>query len=711
MLNGPSVERLGSRIRLVGPRRNAASALMQVPAPGPWSAQVEVGLIRAYAGGPSRSAALIRQQLPRLPSSGRIRVSIPANPQFVVNTTSHERVHAEHVNRASAEWIGAWNMSVREHDGTWFESEQAMDEAVACSASLGDLHGPIRRRVAAAMLAVIGIEAEYLHGIDDPHQALIDEPEWIGAERTLQFRLLEATAGDVRHRAEPQGSSMAPVPRAPRPDARERAVVHTVLLASAAASRSLARLPSSRAERGHRGPDAAPIGRRLARDVVTRGGVTYYEFRIGVEVSAALARAASAQTRTGPLRLPALPALVAIAERDTGVVDDPARLFLAGLLEPSNAALLQAAASATSVSFPVSGITVANRARVDDAGRPALPGARSTVGPASPSERRADEAAVRAVRAAVGARRAQADALLSFAHDQGIPARQLLAAMRSAAAGSTGEDRLMAACAYAIARAVGSPVVPSLLSGALHVDAVRPPTVSRPGALQIGVAAEYVRQPLPPTVPTSAGRGGPGLALRGDTLYVPNDFRIDNAMQRSILLHELDHARQDLTGILAAHPLPTPDVYSPTWARAEYETYREQALYLLQDVATMTTPQRATARRDIVALLHDHPNPAFTHAMLLVAGANRPRDELFVTELLTDPGMPTTDHMTASEVAAALAQPEAARERDLHTALSVLFRHVTRTTQGGSMIHDSLGRPSIADYNWIRPPPPTVIAP
>ena len=78
-------------------------------------------------------------------------------------------------------------------------------------------------------------------------------------------------------------------------------------------------------------------------------------------------------------------------------------------------------------------------------------------------------------------------------------------------------------------------------------------------------------------------------------------------MQRSILLHELDHARQDLTGVLAAHPLPTPDVYSPTWARAGYETYREQALYLLQDVATMTTPQRARARGDVVALLHDRP--------------------------------------------------------------------------------------------------------
>ena len=268
-----------------------------------------------------------------------------------MNTTSHERVHAEHVNRASAEWIGAWNMSVRDMLD-WFESEQAMDEAVACSALLGDLHGPIRRRVAAAMLAVIGIEAEYLHGIDDPHQALID-----GLAHVL--------------RVPDRGRSFVP----------------------------------------------------------------------------ALARAGQCADADRAIEAAALPALVAIAERDTGVVDDPARLFLACLLEPSNAALLQAAASATSVSFPVSGITVANRARVDDAGQSALPGARSTVGPASPSERRADEAAVRAVRAAVGARRAQADALLSFAHDQGIPARQLLAAMRSAAAGSTGEDRLMAACA------------------------------------------------------------------------------------------------------------------------------------------------------------------------------------------------------------------------------------------------------------------------
>jgi hypothetical protein len=573
----------------------------------------------------------------------------------------------------------------------------------------------------------------------------------LSLQRTIGNRALGRLGGAVSGRATgsgppastpvrpgPDPAVSAEAPTEHQPSLRQSppglAAFHAVVLASAVGNRAMTRLisrteiserPAVRhPERARPGIASAPVrsgrgmslpvapGRLLQRDIVVSGGVTYYEFRLGVELSVGLAQAASIRTRSGALSRASLPALIAIAEHETWVADDPARLFLAGLLEPTNAALLRSAASATSVRFPVSAITAANRAAVDDAGRPPLLEASATVGPATPSQLRADEAAVRALRRAVGPLRAQGEALRAFAHDHGVPARQVLAAMQASAAGPDADDRLIAGCAYAIARAAGAPIASSLLSGDLHVDAVAPSTAARGRVVMAGAVAQYVRRPMPPVAPTPARPGGPGMALRGDTLYVPRDFRIDNAMHRSILLHELGHARQDLTGIQSAHPAQTSAVYLPTFARDEYEAYRDGAIYLLEEVATMSATARARAQYDIVSFLHVHRNPAYLRALLLVAGANRARDEPFVTGVLTNPDIPIEDRMTAAGVAAALGQTESGREHDLEMAVSRVLAALGPATLGGAMIHDALGRPSIADYGWVRPSrPPTLTLP
>jgi hypothetical protein len=124
----------------------------------------------------------------------------------------------------------------------------------------------------------------------------------------------------------------------------------------------------------------------------------------------------------------------------------------------------------------------------------------------------------------------------------------------------------MAAAAYAVASATGSPLAAELLSGRLKIDEVPP------GSLGGGEEAAYQAA---------------GNKLKGDTLYLPK-LDVGNLGHRGIIVHELSHAHDDL---LAAGPR----VRREQVDLGESTAYRTQARYLLDEIGGLSGAARSAA--------------------------------------------------------------------------------------------------------------------
>jgi hypothetical protein len=168
-----------------------ASALMEVPGNGPWTALIPVDAVRRFAAGDSLSSLALRPVLPSLPAAGAITIRIPANARFVANTIKHEWRHAEDIRRACDRAFGDWNYAVEELAGRWFDSENALDAELTRISHVADFTGSRMVRLAKAISLPVGNGALYLHEVGDHNQAQIDSPRWLPAERTLEFTLVE----------------------------------------------------------------------------------------------------------------------------------------------------------------------------------------------------------------------------------------------------------------------------------------------------------------------------------------------------------------------------------------------------------------------------------------------------------------------------------------------------------------------------------------
>ena len=188
---------------------------------------------------------------------------------------------------------------------------------------------------------------------------------------------------------------------------RERAAAAPARAARARERPSPDRISDAQLARLQRTAGNAAVGRRLQRERAAqpprdREQLLYdFEFRVGADVPAVLARAAKKAAREGPIAQTQLRRLQRVA-REHGQLGDMQRMFLAGLLDAENARALSrmTVADGASLSFSLGSIR-AGMPRVKNLGRPAKP-ARAPA--------RAAQRSARGPRAAAAGRRAVARA-------------------------------------------------------------------------------------------------------------------------------------------------------------------------------------------------------------------------------------------------------------------------------------------------------------
>jgi hypothetical protein len=162
-----------------------------------------------------------------------------------------------------------------------------------------------------------------------------------------------------------------------------------------------------------------------------------------------------------------------------------------------------------------------------------------------------------------------AKAVISFANAAKVPLADVLAAMLAAASDSTPADLVLAGAVYVIAASAKHPMAGDVRAGSVKVDAVST-LPARPG--HPGAAAAYVSQ----------GRGG---REKGDTIYVKPTLKLANLNDRSLVVHELEHAAHDKAA-----------ARSQDLADEELSAYRAQAQYA---VAQLNSGDRSQGMADI----------------------------------------------------------------------------------------------------------------
>jgi hypothetical protein len=281
----------------------------------------------------------------------------------------------------------------------------------------------------------------------------------------------------------------------------------------------------------------------LQRAVLADEKVPMVRFTVGVEIAASLAALAWSRTTNGPLDDAALDELRQLALQTDETIDDDERMFIAALLDRRSAERLHAmlphgfTAADPEISFPVQWISAANRGKVRDLGRSAP----SSSGGTFASTLRKT---------------------LALADSARIPHADVQAAMIAAASDSTPGDRAFAAAVYVIARRAGLAVADDVRNGRIKVDEVP--------AAYIGSAAAGKYQTA-------------GSRRKGDTIYLPSGFDVDDIEQQGTIVHELTHAAEDK----AASGIRTAEA-----DRSELSAFRAQARFYLRSLRELSGAAR-----------------------------------------------------------------------------------------------------------------------
>jgi Domain of unknown function (DUF4157) len=399
----------------------------------------------------------------------------------------------------------------------------------------------------------------------------------------------------------------------------------------------------------------------LHRDVQSdkAGHPVAFEFRVGTELTlpfAALAKRLAADGRIddGDLRQLRDHAL---SLRVT--VNDLERMFMAGLLDPANAAAVKGAAlkAGASIVFPITSISTTRLQHVADLDRRGVPAGVTTALSQSaaafsslqPIEgirhwSDAETAASTEITAVTGnGLKREREALIAFAQAQGVFLSGVLRAMLAAASDNSPTDRLFAGVVYAVAQADGHPMAGDVLAGRVKIDALAPQAFARLPGLLGPEQALYV------TAPQRSG-------LKGDTVYVQTTLDILSVLDRSTVIHELQHAQDDK----AVAP-PSPPRF-PLKTQLELAGFRAQAAYVLRQMrgldvtGQMLMASQVTARTNALLLaalvLEGHSDPARYEPLLVM---------IFAAE------QSATFHKNAGEVKKLLGVPAAKFEAALLT--------------------------------------------
>lgn len=417
---------------------------------------------------------------------------------------------------------------------------------------------------------------------------------------------------------------------------------------------------------GSGGPDAQSARRHPAsagppwattalvhRDVVNDPGTgdpVGFEFRVGVELRLDFMRLAQQLLGGGVLHTRGLGALRDDALAAHGTVDDHERMFMAGLTVAANATALAATrlAATAAVTFPLSTITP-NLPTVVNIGRESVPAAvtapmtraraaltRMEIRQALVELTAASTAASGEIIRHAGSFRATAQDVVDWATERRVSLTEVLEAMLAGASDSSAGDRVLAAMVFTITRAAGLPEAASVQSGRIKVDALIPSAFAAlPGAANM--AAFYV------TVSQASG-------VKGDTIYVPTTLDIYDLSDRSSIVHELTHARDDRGAAGASVTFTAKD-------QLEVRAYRAQGRYLLTELEATPSAQRPA----ILATLAGRVGALALWGMLIEALSDRAKFEPLVAGLAAA----TTPSVSAAAVAALLNRGAAALEARL----------------------------------------------
>jgi hypothetical protein len=337
----------------------------------------------------------------------------------------------------------------------------------------------------------------------------------------------------------------------------------------------------------------------LRRDVINdaASNPVSYQFRVGSELKQPFVEFAKSLAADGSISDADLRKLRKHALDRRGTVDDHERLFMAGLLDPANVLILRKAAinARTSITFPIASLSNANLQHVINLDRETLPVGVETslresrtavsdlrVGDALKRYGEAETASAVEITAHAGDFRAQASALIAFAQSNSLSLSSVLRAMFASASDNSAGDRVLAGIAYAITAAAGHALESELLSGRIKIDALIPRAFARLPGVDPNITAFYV---------TAAMATG----LKGDTIYLKTNINITDLRDRSAVIHELEHARQDK----AASPTAAPTF--PAKNLLELEAYRAQGRYILSQMVGQAPAEQARSAAAIIS--------------------------------------------------------------------------------------------------------------
>jgi len=473
--------------------------------------------------------------------------------------------------------------------------------------------------------------------------------------------------GDQRAR---RASPVRNATELPAPRQAEAAITLASTLGNRAFGRLLAHLPR------------AVLQREPVQDA--GGNVTHHRFVVGGDVDAEFVRAVREAVADGAVGDDDLSALRTAALAGDGTVSDHERLIMAALLDPQTARALsgRALAAGEVLELPAGSITPERRARVDAAGRPAMPPDVERLlaqaqyelhggGAADPAARftEADNAAAAEIQRLTGTFAPRAADAVAVANRHGVSIAAMLEAMLAAAADGTPGDIALAGVVLAIARAEMEHLFAELAGGRIRVDEVPPDVVPRPDPNAGRALAAYV---------TMGQRSG----NKGDTMYVPTDFDIANALHWSTVVHELAHADHDLQG--AGEQVAGMDA-----ARSEVLAYRAQGAVLIRRLVAEPAGTRPRLAAQIGAGWTD----MVLLGMVLERGGDRARTDALIIEV--NDAAPNDRHLDLQLLDRVLALDPAG----LETRLVERIREHYRLAEGAVRPIDGLAGSSIVD--WI----------
>ena len=301
--------------------------------------------------------------------------------------------------------------------------------------------------------------------------------------------------------------------------------------------------------------------RQLQRRLVgpPKGAISDVEFTVGQEVSFTLAQKAKAAAAKG-ITTKILSDLRETALAD-GTISDDERMFLAGLLEPGNAAIVAATAVKAGATITFSRSTIEpHMAEVRDMGRPTLdPKVADELKAAHSDSKHLDAAndeAVKQIHKLTGPKwRKQADAVIALSAEL---TAETLQAMTAAASDSTPGDMVMAGAVYIVAARANHPLTGDIKSGRIKVDQL-------PGTAPATEFAHY----------NAFGKGE-----KGDTIYLYADFDVNNLGHQRAIIHELEHASDDKSTQPRHQRATRRDI-------AEARAYRAGAKFTLERLAKL----------------------------------------------------------------------------------------------------------------------------